>query len=151
MSHSIARKARMCLPLETGKKRLWTRIPSLCLRLFPSRVSSFRLRLELSAPKWLAVTALRDSGRKAAESSLALEGAFNWIRLIRLKSLLSASASKGAFEFDRRDNPRTVFVRSSLVSSFLLVAGVETPRLFPSFLVGVFFRVGLQVSEGFCV
>lgn len=48
--------------------------------------------------------ALRGSERKA-KSSLALEGAFNWIRLIRLNLPLTARR-KRLFKFDRRDNPR---------------------------------------------
>lgn len=87
------------LPFETGKAPPSKKLPP-CLSSFlsflsrplplsPSPIpSSLRHRLGSRALKRLAVTPYETRGEKQAESSLALEGAFNWIRLIRLKSPL---------------------------------------------------------------
>lgn len=88
--------------------------------------------------------ALWDSRRKAAESSLALEGAFNWIRLIRLKSPLLYRKghlnSTGAiilvpFSWDRPEATRLF----SLISSSLPASKRLASR-------SAYFRVSSTVS-----
>lgn len=92
LSRALPRKARMCerrvsrdresSPLS---RKFHPSLSSIPFRLtFPRTViPSPPFRIESSG--MVGRYALRGSGRKAAESSLALE-AFNWIRLIRLNS-----------------------------------------------------------------
>lgn len=98
LSRALPRKARMCerrvsrdresSPLS---RKLHPSLSSLSRLTFPRTViPSPPFRIESSG--MVGRYALRGSGRKAAESSLALEGAFNWIRLIRLNSPSLTSA-----------------------------------------------------------
>jgi len=171
-SRSIfARKARMCASVSLSRQeKLFRRnsvfsLPPLSLSLSLS-LSSFlclclsfplfafpppflRLRLGSKASKWLAVTSYE--AQDAAESSLAFEGAFNWIRLIRLNSLRPAPSfpvSEGPFKFDRRDNPRTILVRWSSRDETFLDAVVACSLVSPA-ASGRLANLAMPISESF--
>lgn len=98
----LSRQRKLSSKQETPSLSVF-RPPSLFLaRLtfprIPTVIPSPPFRIESS--RMAGRYALRGSGRKAAESSLALEGAFNWIRLIRLNSPSLAHARARAGRSD---------------------------------------------------
>lgn len=93
--------------------------PSLSPLAFPRTViPSPPFRIE--SPGMVGRYALRGSGRRAAESSLALEGAFNWIRLIRLNSP-SLTFARARTEFAHLNSTGAIILAplSSSLSRFL--------------------------------